>query len=139
MVIKIDISSLPSHLRHTIVNEIGFRNRSPKEPNNNDSSKRGSSDIDEDYSKNTSNIEDEVPIVDENNTHVTKQKVKDALIKNKIGDYVVIKHHEEENKILVLRRDDAEQRGIYHCRHCGMEFDDHIKLSVHLRLHFVVA
>jgi len=124
------------------MNEIGFRNRSPKESTTDDSSNRkDSSDIDEDHGKNSSNIADEVHIVDdENNTHVTKQKVKDALIKNKIGDYVAIKHHEEEeNKVLILRRDDAEQRGIYHCRHCGMEFDNHIKLGVHLRLHFVVA
>jgi hypothetical protein len=124
------------------MNEIGFRNRSPKESASNDSSsnRKDSSDFDESYSKNTSNITDEVHIVDdENDTHVTKQKVKDALIKNKIDEYVAIKHHEEENKVLILRKDDAEQHGIYHCRHCGMEFDNHIKLGVHLRLHFVVA
>jgi hypothetical protein len=38
---------------------------------------------------------DEVIIADENNSHTTTQKVKDALIKNRIGDYVAIKHHEE--------------------------------------------
>ena len=49
---------------------------------------------------------DEVIIVDENNSHTTTRKVKDALIKNRIGDYVAIKHPEEEGKVLVLKRGD---------------------------------
>jgi hypothetical protein len=53
---------------------------------------------------------DEVIIVDENNSHTTTRKVKDALIKNRISDYVAIKHPEEEGKVLVLKRGDAERQ-----------------------------
>lgn len=96
------------------------------------------SDIDKNHS-NDSDIVDEVIIVDENNSHTTTRKVKDALIKNRIGDYVAIKHPEEEGKVLVLTRGDAERQGTYHCRHCGMEFNDSVKLSIHLRLHYMIA
>lgn len=135
MVVRIDISKLPSHLRHALMNEIGLNNRSQKSSSDSNSEL---SDIDKNHS-NDSDIVDEVIIVDENNSHTTTRKVKDALIKNRIGDYVAIKHPEEEGKVLVLTRGDAERQGTYHCRHCGMEFNDSVKLSIHLRLHYMIA
>ena len=134
MVVRIDISSLPGHLRNAIMKEIGFKNRSEKVPSSNNSE---ISDIDKDESK-SSNVADEVPLIEENNTHRTYQKIKDALIKNRISDYVAIKLHKED-KVVILKRVEAERQGIYHCRHCGMEFDDNIKLSVHLRLHYLMT
>jgi hypothetical protein len=133
MVVRIDISSLPGHLRNAIMNEIGLKDRSEKVPTSNSGEL---SDIDKDES-NTNKIADEVRLVEENNTHRTYQKIKDALIKNRIGDYVATKYHEED-KIVILKRANAEQQGIYHCRHCGMEFDDNVKLGVHMRLHYLM-
>jgi hypothetical protein len=135
MVVRIDISSMTGHLRHAPMNEIGLNNRSRKSSRDSNSE---ISDTDKNHS-NDSDIVDEVLIVDENNSHTTTRKVKDALIKNRIGDYVAIKHPEEEVKVLVLTRDDAERQGTYHCRHCGMEFNDSVKLSIHLRLHYLIA
>jgi hypothetical protein len=135
MVVRIDISSMTGHLRHALMNEIGLNNRSRKSSRDSNSE---ISDTDKNHSNN-SDIVDEVLIVDENNSHTTTRKVKDALIKNRIGDYVAIKHPEEEVKVLVLTRDDAERQGTYHCRHCGMEFNDSVKLSIHLRLHYLIA
>lgn len=135
MVVRIDISKLPSHLRHALMNEIGLNNRSRKSSSDSNSEL---SDIDKNHI-NDSDIVDEVIIVDENNSHTTTRKVKDALIKNRIIDYVAIKHPEEEGKVLVLKRGDAERQGTYHCRHCGMEFNDSVKLSIHLRLHYMIA
>jgi hypothetical protein len=135
MVVRIDISKLPSHLRHALMNEIGLNNRSQKSSSDSNSEL---SDIDKNHS-NDSDIVDEVIIVDENNSYTITRKVKDALIKNRIGDYVAIKHPEEEGNVLVLTRGDAERQGTYHCRHCGMEFNDSVKLSIHLRLHYMIA
>jgi len=135
MVVRIDISKLPSHLRHALMNEIGLNNRSRKSASDSNSEL---SDIDKNHI-NDSDIVDEVIIVDENNSHTTTRKVKDALIKNRISDYVAIKHPEEEGKVLVLKRGDAERQGTYHCRHCGMEFNDSVKLSIHPRLHYMIA
>lgn len=135
MVVRIDISSLPGHLRNAVMNEIGFKKRSESVPSSNNSE---ISDIHKNESK-TSIGADEVRLVEENNIHTTYQKINDALLKNRIGDYVAIKHHIEEDKVVILKRDEAERQGIYHCRHCGMEFDDNVKLSVHLRLHYLMT
>jgi len=135
MVVRVDFSSLPGHLRNAIMNEIGFNNRSERVPT---SGRSELLDIDKDGGNNNK-IADEIPLAEENNTHRTYQKIKDALIKNRIGDYVATKHHKDEDKVVILKRADAERQGIYHCRHCGMEFDDSIELSVHMRLHYVMT
>ena len=135
MVVRIDISSLTDHLRIAIMNEIGFKDRSGKVPSGNSSELL---DIDKDERK-SSNVTDEVRLIEENNTHETYQKIIDALIKNRIGEYVATKHHKDMDKVVILKREDTERQGKYHCRHCGMEFDDNVKLSVHMRLHYVMT
>ena len=108
MVIRIDTSSLPGHLRDAVMKEIGFINTSESVPNSNNSE---ISDTDKNESK-TSIGADEVRLVEENNIHTTYQKIKDTLLKNRIGDYVAIKHHKEEDKIVILKRVEAERQGI---------------------------
>lgn len=135
MVVRIDISNLPGHLRNAVMNEIGFKNRSESVPSSN---KSEISDIDKNESKSSSGA-DEVRLVQEINIHTIYQKIKDTLLKNRIGDYVAIMHHKEKDKVVILKRIEAERQGIYHCRHCGMEFDDNVKLSVHLRLHYLMT
>ncbi len=102
-------------------------------------SRNGSDQSHIDNNDNKNNIANEVALLDENNTHPTIQRLKDALIKNRIHDYVAIKQPEVEDKVIVLKRADAERLSIYHCRHCGMEFEDKVKLSVHLRIHYMIA
>ena len=135
MVVRIDISSLPSHLRRTLMKEIGLSNRSRKSPDNSESKL---SDIDKGRS-NGSDLSDVIAIDDENNLHITTRKVKDVLIKNRISNYVAIRHPREERKVIIVTRDEAERHGRYHCCHCGIEFDDTVKLGVHLRLHYLIA
>jgi rubrerythrin len=122
MVVRIDISNLPSHLRNALMNEIGFKNRSKSVPSSN---KSEINDVDKNESKSSSGTY-EVRLVEENNNHTTYQKIKDTLLKNRIGDYVAIKHHKEEDVVVILKRIEAERQGIYHCRLCGMEFDDSV-------------
>ena len=133
MVVRIDISNLPSHLRRMLMKEIGLSNRFQKSPENSESKL---SDIDKGHS-NASDISDVIAIDDENNLHITTHKVKDALIKNGISNYVAIRHPREESKVIIVTRDEAQRHGKYHCRHCGIEFDDTVKLGVHLRLHYL--
>ena len=135
MVVRIDISNLPSHLRRTLMKEIGLSNRFLKSPENSESKL---SDIDKGRS-NASDISDVIAIEDENNLHITTRKVKDALIKNGISNYVAIRHPREESKVIIVTRDEAQRHGKYHRRHCGIEFDDTVKLGVHLRLHYLIA
>ena len=61
MVVRIDISNLPGHLRNAVMNEIGFKNRSESVPSSN---KSEISDIDKNESKSSSGA-DEVRLVQE--------------------------------------------------------------------------
>jgi hypothetical protein len=51
MVVRIDISNLPSHLRNALMNEIGFKNRSKSVPSSN---KSEINDVDKNESKSSS-------------------------------------------------------------------------------------
>jgi hypothetical protein len=46
----------------------------------------------------SSNVTDEIPVLDESNTHTTYQKTKD----DRISDYVAIRDQEEKNKITIF-------------------------------------
>ena len=67
-----------------------------------------------------------------------ERMIKDILIKRRIDDYVVIQDAKEKDKIVILGREHGEQIGIYHCRHCGMAFEDEIQLTTHQRIHFFI-
>jgi hypothetical protein len=105
MIVRIDISNLPSRIRRTLMKEIGLSNGSRK---SSDNSECKLPDTDKVYS-NASDISDVIAIDDENNPHVTTLKVKDALIKNGIGNYVAIRHPREERKVLIVTRDEAKR------------------------------
>ena len=67
-----------------------------------------------------------------------KHKIRDIVLRNSITGYVVTRDRISTNTIIVMKRTSGESRGIFHCRHCAMEFDDEIQLSSHLRLHFFI-
>ncbi len=73
-----------------------------------------------------------------NNISMIKQRLKDSLIKNKIRDYVVMVDLEDQNRIIILKKEHAKSLGIHHCPHCGMEFENEIHLSVHQRIHYII-
>lgn len=94
-----------------------------------------SNDITEREVKNDLNV---ITLTDDNNISMIKQRLKDSLIKNKIRDYVVMVDLEDQNKIIILKKEHAKSLGIHHCPHCGMEFENEIQLSVHQRIHYMV-
>ena len=120
MVITVDISKLPNNLRSILIEEmqLEYKDRllvsedSPEDP-------IGFTLTDEDINK-------------------VNRSLKDLLIKNKIRNYVIVQDPSGEDIIKILERANVENSGIYHCIHCGMEFDDEIQLSVHHRIHYVI-
>jgi hypothetical protein len=70
--------------------------------------------------------------------HDIKHKIRDIIIKNSITEYVVTRDRNSTNTIQIIKRIEGESIGIFHCRHCAMEFDDEIQLSSHLRMHFFI-
>jgi|SRR5919112_1194748 hypothetical protein len=79
-------------------------------------------------------------ILEENEKHINKikHKIKDLFINRAIDEYIVIKDEIDNNKIIILKRTHGKSKGLYHCRHCGMEFENDVQLSSHLRMHFFI-
>jgi hypothetical protein len=121
MVITVDVSKLPSHLRTVLVREmqLEYKDRlvisevSPSDPHS-------------------------FTLTEEENVHNMKRRLQDILIKNKIRDYVIVLDPSANDIIRILERANVENSGIYHCIHCGMEFDNEMQLSVHHRIHYVI-
>ncbi|MDN5846014.1 MAG: hypothetical protein L0H53_07045 [Candidatus Nitrosocosmicus sp.] len=67
-----------------------------------------------------------------------KHKIRDIMLRNSITEYVVTRDRNSNNTILVIKRTTGESFGVFHCRHCAMEFDDEIQLSSHLRMHYFI-
>ena len=78
--------------------------------------------------------------LDENLDHINdvKHKIRDIMLRNSITEYVATRDRRSTNTILVMKRTNGESIGIFHCRHCAMEFDNEIQLSSHLRMHYFI-
>jgi hypothetical protein len=133
VVIKIDLNILPARFKSVIIHDI---NREYIYHHNSKHSK----DVGYDDKHTIPRIDNDHNIItldshNKSDLRRIERMLKDILIKRRIHDYVVI-HEKEENKIVILKREHGEQLGIYHCRHCGMAFEDEIQLSAHLRMHY---
>ena len=144
MVIKIDLNFLPANLKSVIIHDInreyrhhhnlGHKKNVGDHNYDNKENDIGSTTIDNNHNIITLDIDD-----DKNDIHRIERMIKDILIKRRIHDYVVIRDAKEgENQIIIVKREHAERLGIYHCRHCGMAFEDEIQLSNHLRMHYLI-
>jgi mRNA-degrading endonuclease RelE of RelBE toxin-antitoxin system len=132
VVITIDLSRLPKDLRSMILKEIKIGEDVAETEHTRDLTTNS---VTEPEVKNDLNV---ITLTNENNINMMKQRLKDTLIKNKIGDYVVMVDLEDQKRIIILKKEHAKTLGVHHCPHCGMEFENEIQLSVHLRIHYIV-
>ena len=135
MVIEIDLSSLPKNSKSATIDEIDGEFDHQLNVKNQTNVEHGDGkDINPrtDYDHNVITIDYNIDL------QKIERLIKDILIKKRIGHYVVIQDTKENNKIIILKRHHGEQLGIYHCRHCGMAFDNEIQLSTHQRVHFFI-
>lgn len=132
MVITIDMSRLSSDLRSMVLKEAEIdKDMTETEHMENFTGDRNT----EPHVKDDLNV---ITLTNENNINMIKQRLKDTLIKNKIRDYVVMIDLEDQNRIIILKKEHAKTLGVHHCLHCGMEFENEIQLSVHQRIHYIV-
>lgn len=136
MVIKIDLNFLPRNFKTFIVQDI---DREYLNHYNLKTHTDAVNDLDgKDISPRIDKKQDIITIESKkSNSQEIELMIKDILIKRRIRDYVVIQDAEED-KIVILKREHGELLGIYHCRHCGMAFEDEIQLSTHLRMHYLI-
>lgn len=130
--ITIDLSRVPRDLRSMILKEIKIGENITETEHTQD---LATNSITEPEVKNDLNV---ITMTDENNISMIKQRLKDTLIKNKIRDYVVMVDLEDQNRIIILKKEHAKTLGVHHCLHCGLEFENEIQLSVHQRIHYLV-
>ncbi len=144
LVIQIDVESLEDNIKSEIIQDMKTELSPPIDSISNNYFKLIYDDSDDNNSnsnsKSTSSHNIKAIILEENEKHINKikHKIKDLFINKAIDEYIVIKDEIDNSKILILKRTHAESKGLYHCRHCGMEFEDEIQLSSHLRMHFFI-
>ena len=132
VVITIDLSKLTADLRSMILKEIEIgedvteTKHAQDLTTNNITAPEGKNDL------------DIVTLSGENDIGMIKQRLKDILIKNRIRDFVAMVDLEDQNRIIIIKKEHAQTLGVHHCPHCGMEFENEIQLSVHQRIHYIV-
>ncbi|HJT47078.1 MAG TPA: hypothetical protein VJ729_02760 [Nitrososphaeraceae archaeon] len=136
MVIKIDLQFAPESLKSIIVESINRGQANPYPL-------RQTTAIQDNQKDDLVNFDNDPNIItvdggDDNGLEKTMRLIKDILIKMRISDYVVIQHNKERDKIVIIKKEHGERQGIYHCRHCAMEFEDETQLSAHLRMHYLI-
>ena len=124
MVVLIDLTGLPSRLRSIVADEIKVMKESSTgfnismEPEN----------------ETTESTDTDIEKIEE-----IKRRLKDALLNNRVRDYIVISDPSHKAKIKILERNSSQNSVVHHhCTHCGMEFEDEIQFSVHHRIHFLI-
>ena len=136
MVIEIDLSFLPGNFRSVIIHDVDREYQHQHKLNQRQVGYGDEKGIKPwiDNNRNFITLDTDY----KSDLQKTERMIKDILIKRRIHDYVVIHDAEEEDKIVILKREHSEQLGVYHCRHCGMAFENQIQLSAHLRMHYFI-
>jgi len=113
MVVKIDLSYIPSNIQLLILDIVERFVSSQKE-----SSDRT------------------IILYDENSVQKIKHILEEGLRLRDLNDYIISENTLDETEIAVLKKGDIEQLGIYVCMHCGMAFESEIQRSIHQRVHY---
>src|SRR5689334_6777662 len=135
MVIQIDLESLDENVKSEIIKDMKDELAS-----NDDISINYFKLIYDDVEHNESASKIMAIILEEDEKHVNKikHKLKEIFISKAIDNYIVVNDEINNNNLVILKRIHEVSKGLYHCRHCGMEFEDEIQLGAHLRMHFFI-
>ena len=113
MVVKIDLSYIPSNIQHIILGIVDRVVASQKESS-----------------------DKMITLYNERNVEKIKHILEEELRLKNLNDYVISENTRDESEIAVLKKGDIEQLGIYVCMHCGMAFESEMQRTVHQRMHY---
>ena len=87
-------------------------------------------------------------VIDMNDSHLemdqecNRQQVKsfleEVLCSHALSDYVIAENSRDDNELVILKKGDIEQIGLFICMHCSMIFGSAEERSEHLRAHYFV-
>jgi hypothetical protein len=113
MVVKIDLSYIPSNVQRIILDIVERLVSSQKE-----SSDRT------------------ITLCNEKSVERIKHILEEGLRQRDLNDYVISENTLDETEIAILKKGDIEQLGIYVCMHCAMAFESEIQRTIHQRVHY---
>ena len=113
MVVKIDLSYIPSNVQHIVLDIVERLVSSQKE-----SSGRV------------------ITLYNEMSVERIKHILEEGLRLRDLNDYVISENNLDDTEIAVLKKGDIEQLGIYICMHCGMAFESETHRTIHQRMHY---
>ena len=113
MVVKIDVSYIPSNIQSIILDIVERLIASQKESS-----------------------DKMITLYNESNVEKIKHIIEEELKLKNLNDFIISENTRDETEIAVLKKGDIEQLGIYVCMHCGMVFESEVQRTVHQRMHY---
>ena len=113
MVVKIDLSYIPSNIQSIILDIVERLIASQKESS-----------------------DKMITLYNERNVEKIKHLIEEELKLKNLNDFIISENTHDESEIAVLKKGDIEQLGIYVCMHCGMAFESEMQRTVHQRMHY---
>ena len=74
----------------------------------------------------------------ESNRQHVKSFLEEVFCAHSLGDYVIAENSRDDNELVILKKGDIEQIGLFICMHCSMIFGSAEERSEHLRAHYFV-
>jgi hypothetical protein len=72
-----------------------------------------------------------------NRQHV-KSFLEEVFCAHSLSDYVITENSRDDNELVIMKKGDIEQIGLFICMHCSMIFGSAEERSEHLRAHYFV-
>ncbi|MDP9196974.1 MAG: hypothetical protein M3O24_00190 [Thermoproteota archaeon] len=82
--------------------------------------------------------DDFLEVDQEYNRRYVKSFMEDVFASNNVNDFVVAENSESEEELVLFKRGDIEQIGLFICTHCSMLFGSEEERSEHSRAHYFV-
>ena len=67
-----------------------------------------------------------------------KSFLEEVFCAHSLSDYIIAENSRDDNELVVLKKGDIEQIGLFICMHCSMIFGSAEERSEHLRAHYFV-
>jgi hypothetical protein len=67
-----------------------------------------------------------------------KSFLEEVFCAHSLSDYIIAENSRDDNELVVLKKGDIEQIGLFICMHCSMIFSSAEERSEHLRAHYFV-
>ena len=72
------------------------------------------------------------------NRQRVKSFLEEVFCAHSLSDYIIAENSCDDNELVILKKGDIEQIGLFICMHCSMIFGSAEERSEHLRAHYFV-